>query len=132
MNTAHALTRRSFVRCASLNLGAGVLGAAAGVTASAAERRPAGTPARRLPREVWIATLGQAGLNAANPDEMIRKMLARMEEVVPLQPDLICLPECFHTAHLACGRPALAESSEKAIGRFSQPIADFACRHRCT
>lgn len=129
--TAPALTRRSFLGRTSSGLGSGILGAAVATTATAAERRPTPASSRRLPREVRVATICQAGLNAADPGEMIRKMLTRMEELIPQQPDVICLPECFHTAHLACGRPALAESAEKAIGRFSQPIADFATKHRC-
>ena len=51
----------------------------------------------RLPREVWIASVSKEGLKRARTnDELMKHIIERMENVVPLQPDIICLPEvCF-------------------------------------
>ncbi len=122
-------TRRHFMRAASVSLGIGgtvASGQAGGAGAAAPVRRGA-----RLPREVWIATLSQNGLRAANTDEMIRMMLARMQEVLPFEPDIVCLPEAFPFVNLASERPPVAECSEEPIGRFSRPFADFAAQHKC-
>jgi len=62
---------------------------------------------------------------------MSRQMLRRMAEVVPFEPDIICLPEVFPFVNLSSGRPPLADSSEEPIGRFSRPFADFAAQHKC-
>ncbi|MFT5366286.1 MAG: hypothetical protein ACI8V2_001233 [Candidatus Latescibacterota bacterium] len=35
----------------------------------------------RLPREVWVASICQAKLQAQNHEEMIQKMLVRMEQL---------------------------------------------------
>lgn len=122
------LSRRSFVQSASLGLGAGVVGAATDESSSAATRPK---DRSRLPREVWVASICQAGLSATNPSDMSRKMLRRMEETVSMQPDVICLPECFHVANLPGGRPPLTESAEEPIGFLSRPFAEFARQHHC-
>lgn len=48
-----------------------------------------------------------------------------------MQPDVICLPECFHVANLKRARPSLAETAEESIGPISRPFADFARRYHC-
>ncbi len=85
----------------------------------------------RLPREVWVASVCQAGLSASTTEEMTEKMLRRMEEIVPQRPDIICLPEMLHVANLKQPRPTLQASSEAPIGSISGPYAEFAKRHRC-
>ena len=85
----------------------------------------------RLPRQVWVATVCQAGLSAKSSEEMIELMLGRMEEIVPQQPDIICLPEMFHVANLKGDKPSLASSSEKPLGPISRRFAQFAKQHRC-
>lgn len=107
-----------------------MIGSATAAQATAVERTaPA---AGRPPREVWVASLCQHNLNAESPEEMSLKILKRMEEVLPMQPDIIFLPETFHTANLKKeSRPKIALASEQAIGAISQPFAQFAKQHRC-
>ena len=125
-----ATTRRSFLQRTSLGCGLAVLaGAAKGSAASPPiEPRP---PEKRLPREVWVATISQNRMEAANYGEMTRKMLSRMEQVVSYQPDIICLPEVFPFVNLSSGRPPLSEVAEAPIGEISKPFAQFARQHRC-
>ncbi|HSV99653.1 MAG TPA: carbon-nitrogen hydrolase family protein [Sedimentisphaerales bacterium] len=124
------LTRRYFMQSASSGLGM----VAASASVSPGEGRPAAGPVRRgarLPREVWIASVSQNGLQADSVESMSRQMFRRMQEVVPFEPDIICLPEVFPFVNLSSGRPPLADSSEEPIGRFSRPFADFAAKHEC-
>lgn len=87
-------TRRSFRQAATTGAGLGVLAHAVGGDAAAGERPAADAPSR-LPREVWVASITQDGMHAANYERMIKAMLARMESVVPFRPDIVCLPEVF-------------------------------------
>jgi predicted amidohydrolase len=122
------LTRRHFMQSASAGLGIGA------ATASLGSAQPAAGPVRRgarLPREVWIASVSQNGLADATVEGMTRQVLARMAEVVPFEPDIVCLPEVFPFVSLSSGRPPLADASEEPIGRFSRPFAEFAAKHKC-
>ena len=128
MTEPNRLSRRSFVQNASLGLGIGVTGGATGELSSTTMRPE--RHGRRLPREVWVASICQAGLSAKSPSDMIGKVLKRMEETVPMQPDVICLPECLHVANQP-NRPPLTKSAEVPIGSISRPFAKFARQHRC-
>ena len=126
---SHEVSRRSFIQTASVSVGSGAVATAplAGAAAS-----PAQVADRQRPRrEVWVASICQAGLSAQNSSEMISKVLRRMEEVIPMKPDVVCLPECFHVANLKGARPALADSAEEPVGSISRPFAEFARRHHC-
>ena len=127
-DTKSEFTRRHFLQTASAGLGIGAV--AAGVGSAATAEVPVRRGAR-LPREVWIASISQNGLQANTVEDMSRQMLRRMEEVVPFEPDIVCLPEVFPFVNLSGGRPPLAESSEEPIGHFSRPFAEFAARHKC-
>lgn len=86
----------------------------------------------RLPKEVWVASICQANLKAQNYQDMNQKILARMEEVVPMQPDIVCLPEVFPFAGLSNPRPPLSEIAETPDGGpVSAPFAQFAKKHNC-
>ncbi len=61
----------------------------------------------RLPREVWVASLYQAGLSASRPTKMTQEMLRRMEQIIPQQPDIICVPEMFQIANMTGPKPSL-------------------------
>ncbi|MBI4910661.1 MAG: carbon-nitrogen hydrolase family protein [Acidobacteria bacterium] len=87
--------------------------------------------AERLPREVWIAAIGQMGLTARNPEEMSGKMLQRMEEVLPMRPDIVCTPEVFPFAGLTVKHPPLSECAEEKTGPILDRYAEFARRNRC-
>ncbi len=124
--TSNNVSRRSFI--ASAGVGAG---AAASSLANESAAPEAVADPQPPPREVWIGSVCQDGLSARTPDEMIAKMLRRMEEMVPMQPDVICLPECFHVVQLDGPRPAAAAACEEPIGPYSRPFAEFARRHHC-
>lgn len=121
-----ALNRRTFMNSAACGVATGALSASSGNILAA--ESPASA---RLPREVWVATVCQAGLSAKTTSEMTAKMLTRMNEIAPLRPDIVCLPEMFHVANLKGDKPTLEASSEAAIGPFSTPIANFARQHHC-
>ncbi|MEN6333081.1 MAG: hypothetical protein ABFE01_02410, partial [Phycisphaerales bacterium] len=124
------LTRRRFMQSTSAGLGI----VTAGASLSLGDSQPAAGPVRRgarLPREVWIASISQNGLGDSTVEGMTRQVLARMAEVVPFEPDIVCLPEAFPFVNLSAGRPPLADTSEEPIGRFSRPFADVAAKHKC-
>ncbi len=122
MNTQHGVSRR--------NLGFGLAGAWSGL----AKAEP-GAPREgqtRLPREVWVASVGQMNLKAKDPADMCRQMLKRMEETLPLRPDIICTPEVFPFVQLTgkVERP-LKESAEERSGPVLDAFAAFARRNNC-
>jgi len=82
-------------------------------------------------REVWVASICQVGLRAKDLDGMVEKVLARMEEVMPMRPDIVCLPEAFPFVGLEGGRPSVSEVAEEPIGPISRPFAEFAREHGC-
>lgn len=121
MSGNHASSRRQF-------LGSAGLGTAGSLAASG----PGEREQKRLPREVWVASVGQMGLAAQTPQEMCRKMLSRMEETVPLQPDIICTPEVFPFTGLPAGaRRPVAEVAEQREGPVLEMFSEFARRYRC-
>ncbi|MBA7622748.1 hypothetical protein ES703_30133 [subsurface metagenome] len=124
------MTRRNFLQRTSLGFGLAVL-AGSGKGSAASSRIKPRPREKRLPREVWVATISQNRMETRNYEQMIRKMLSRMEEVVSYQPDIICLPEVFPFANLSSGRPPLSEVAEVPIGEISQPFAGFARKHHC-
>ena len=127
------VTRRRFLQSTSVGLGLGVWGGAnstATATPSATRVRPRSRE-KRLPREVWVATVSQNGMQARSYEEMIRKMLGRMQEVVSYEPDIICLPEVFPFANLSSGRPPVPKVAEVPIGDISRPFDEFARKHHC-
>jgi predicted amidohydrolase len=76
--------------------------------------------------------MGQMGLAAKTPDEMCRKMIRRMEESLPLRPDIICTPEVFPFVGLPGGiRPPLSECAEQRTGPVLNLFSAFAKRNRC-
>ncbi|MEN8116711.1 MAG: carbon-nitrogen hydrolase family protein [Bacteroidota bacterium] len=120
-------SRRDFIKKTALGTGAvATLGATSKVQPSEKEV----SKSEKLPRKVWIATVSQQNVKAKNPEEMISKILKIMEEIVPMNPDIICLPEVFPYAYLP-KRPPLSESAEKPIGPVTDPFAQFAKKHNC-
>jgi len=125
--------RRKFLQSTSMGLSLGVW-AGAHSTASAAPSATRARPRPRekpLPREVWVATISQNGMQARSYEEMIKKMLGRMQELISYEPDIICLPEVFPFANLPSGRPPVSQVAEVPIGDISQPFAEFARKHNC-
>lgn len=84
----------------------------------------------RLPREVAIATITQDRLRATTPKQMIQQMLERLKQVVPLEPDVVCLPELFPFSNVD-QLPVLSKVAESQIGEHLERFARFAAEHRC-
>ncbi len=124
------VARRSFLHAATAGAGLGVL-AQAGPVRAAASQPVAPDKSTRLPREVWVASITQDGMHTGDYRQMIKAILARMEAVVPFQPDIVCLPEAFPFVNLDADRPPLEEVAEEPVGSICQPLADFAKRHHC-
>ncbi len=120
--------RRSFLGGSLAGAGLAVGGVTRAATAPA-ER--IGNQGERLPREVWIASVSHEGLDAATPAGMGKKMLQRMEEIVPMRPDVICLPETFLVSNLTQAAPAATLVAESPIGELLRPFADFARAQKC-
>lgn len=124
-------SRRNFLSKTALGVGgAGFLS----TSANAGGRDPVAGPAeksKRLPREVWIATLTQNDLRGDTVAAVIASAVKAMQSVAGYQPDIICLPETFHTAGLSKQLPLSATTAEHPIGHLTQPLADFAKKFRC-
>ena len=126
---AQNVSRRQFIRTASAALGVGLYGTS--VLSSAAESGSKITnKADRLPREVWVASFSIQGLSADTPTEMVSKMLKRMEEVAPYQPDIVCLTELFAFMNTA-RKPPLSQAAEEAPGPICKRIGEYAKQHNC-
>lgn len=123
------VSRRGFLGAtpAGVALGRDAFGSAFGTAGQPA--RPAGT---RLPREVWVASVGQMNLSAETPQAMCARMLGRMEETLPLAPDIVCTPEVFPFAGLPAGaRRPVSEVAEEREGPVLDQFSAFARKHRC-
>ncbi len=120
-------TRRDFIKKSAIGVGAAAM---LGVHAKAFAQTKEFKRQKKLPREVWIATVSQHGLLADNSKEMISKILKIMDEIAQLNPDIICLPEIFPFTNISKPQQ-LAESAEKPIGLVIKPFAEFAKKHNC-
>ena len=83
----------------------------------------------KLPREVWMACISLFKTKADSPDEMVDKVLQKMEFIIHYEPDIICLPELFPYFHVP-GRPEIRDVAEQPLGRISLRLAEFAKKHR--
>ena len=90
--TKAKLTRRGFIGSATAGLGFAA-GAPWASEPEGARANPV-SKSQRLPREVWIATIALDNINGSSHEEVIRKVLGRMEEVVAYEPDVICRFNC--------------------------------------
>jgi len=120
-------SRREFVKKSALGIGAV---AAMGANSNVLAKGQAKEHKKKLPREVWLATISQHEIFTESSREMIPRILKLMNEIVPLKPDIICLPEVFPFSN-AGERPPLAESAEKPVGPVIKPFAEFAKKHGC-
>lgn len=89
------------------------------------------TNGRALPRQVWITSLTQEGIAGATMGEVVASAVRKMESLSSFQPDIICLPETFHTTGLSGERPSVAEAAETPPGPLTQPFIEFAQRRHC-
>lgn len=83
------------------------------------------------PNDVMIGSVSITGITAANPQEMVKKALGFMEEMVTYKPDIICLPEGFAYANLRDFKYDVKEEAAKATDRILAPFQQFSARHNC-
>ena len=88
------------------------------------------TETRHTQNEVWIATVSQHGIKANSPEEMNLKLLAILEEIVPMNPDIVVLPEVAPFSGIP-KRPSLEDSAELPYGPITKPYAEYAKRNKC-
>lgn len=121
--------RRSFLSATALSAaGATLLGSKS--ASAAAPPQVAGNPKdKRLPREVWVATVSLAGLDADSPQQMTRMVMKELEEIAHQSPDIVCLPE----AHTATSRnyPKYTDLDEAGCLAALEPYSDYAKRNSC-
>jgi hypothetical protein len=122
--------RRKFLKNATLGMGAGMLGAATGNTGQS-DADTSKEHIGRLPREVWIASVSHQHTNANGIMDAVSQFIGFMEEIAPLRPDIICLPETFpYRRSGVLGKP-LAELAEEPLGPITRQFADFARKNHC-
>lgn len=86
---------------------------------------------KRMPREVWIATITQHNIGGNNIRESIQSALKQMGNALPFKPDIYCLPEAFHVAAVKGGRPSPEISAENGSGNIINPFQSFAKKNNC-
>jgi len=127
--TKNNLSRRNFIQKSALGMGIGAF-MPYHVQASNSEKVLNSDPANRLPREVWIATLGQEGMSATDYKNMVDQVFHSFEEISQYKPDIICFPEVF-PYYMNSVRSELKnrvnEHYADIIGRFS----DYAKANNC-
>ncbi|MEP6595535.1 MAG: carbon-nitrogen hydrolase family protein [Ginsengibacter sp.] len=128
------VSRRNFIRNSSLGLGASSLGLGGIVSASGASAIMGEVHEnKKLPREVCVTSVDLKGLwPDTTRESRIKRILERMEEVVGMKPDLVCMPEMFDTSWVEEEKPIseLAED-EKIPGPVTSRIAAFAKKNNC-
>jgi beta-ureidopropionase len=121
-------SRRNFLKQSSLGLGAGIFTAGNPFTSNSAPGQPA-----KLSSEITIATLDLKGLmDQSTREERVKGILDRMNQMVGMKPDVICLPELFDTMWVQEQKPVseVAED-EKVPGPVASKIAAFAKKNKC-
>ena len=123
-------SRRLFVKKFSAGVGIGAAGISGFSSLSSGSVKPVERD-KRLPREVWIASISLRGLHPEDYIEArIRKMLNRMESVVPFQPDIVCLTELFPVSWVKERKPR-EEIAEEVPGSIVKRMGEFAKKYDC-
>lgn len=128
MQNKKSASRREFLKQSSLGLGAGITG----VSVSGSKNIP-DTDAKKLPREITVVGVDLVGLwPDTTTESRIKRMLARMEDIAGLQPDVVCLPELFDTMWVR-EQKNLADVAEDESdpGPVTSVVAAFAKKHSC-
>ena len=88
-------------------------------------------PAERLPRELWIATISQEGIETKSQNGIVEQMLTRMRQVLSSRPDFICLPELFAQSHITDSVESVRVAAEQAPRLVIEPISHFSKQNQC-
>lgn len=128
----HKSNRRTFIKRASagvgvVSMGAGsqILKAADGVEEEGKEKEP-----KRLPREVWAASITLGDIRGESYQENIDLILKRMDELSPYHPDIVCMPEVAPFLRLS-KRPPIKDVAEERLGPITSRFAAYAKKNHC-
>jgi beta-ureidopropionase len=124
--TTNSISRRSFMEKTAATTGLVTLGAIGNSVQAEANDL---LSAKKLPREVWIASVSQMGLKAENPSQMTDMILKILEDALVFQPDIVCLPEVFATSSVKPIK-TLAEKVEQSL-LVIQRFSTFAKQNKC-
>jgi beta-ureidopropionase len=127
MKNRSSVTRRNFIRNASVGLGGGIVGL------SLPSCGQVSTDEKLTARRISVVGIDLKGLWPDKTRESrIKRMLGRMENVAGLHPDLICLPELFDSIWVdeEFKLSEIAED-EKIPGNVTARIAEFAKKNSC-
>lgn len=100
MKISKYVSRRDFIRKAALTTSLAAFSKPVLFSKSTAKFNQT---QKRLPREVWIATVSQAGLTADTPEKKVQTILEIIEKSLVYRPDVICLPEVFMSSGVKRG-----------------------------
>jgi beta-ureidopropionase len=123
-----SVSRRNFIQQTSAGLGAGLVGIS---IPSCGTSGPADS--RKMARKVSVATIDLKGLWPDKTRESrIKRMLERMENVVGLHPDIICLPELFDTSWVDEEYTLDEVAEDEGVpGPVTGRISEFARKNSC-
>jgi len=122
MSLSKSISRRHFIEKAAVTAGLTALG----TNTVMAKPHPA---QKRLPREVWIATISQSGLRADSPENMVKTILSILNKNIIYRPDIICLPEIFMFRSI--GQNPSMEERVKKSAELVKEFMNFARTNRC-
>jgi len=109
-----------------------VLGAGASLNQDLYHHNGQGLGNQSLPREVWIATTSLDDLEPVNYDAATDRMLNILEEVIPLSPDIICLPETFPNSAIKQPEPSMERvAADFTTGEDFRKFSNFARTNMC-
>jgi beta-ureidopropionase len=119
------ISRRNFIRNTALTAGM-VSVVPTGITEDASLSEQ---PDEKPLREVWIAGIGQMGIRAKTPEQMVERIMGILKEVLVYKPDFVCLPEAFafNNTETKLTFPQQVDVSEKVLLQFSE----FAKQNNC-
>jgi beta-ureidopropionase len=122
------VSRRNFLKTASVGVGGGIIG-----TSVLSCNRGITDKKNKLPREVCLVSIDLKELwPDTTTESRMKRILERMESIAGLQPDLLCLPELFSSIWVSEEKPLeeIAEN-EKVPGPIASVIAAFAKKYNC-
>jgi predicted amidohydrolase len=120
----HGLSRRSLLRNAAVTSGMVPLAASGFSRSFSGAARE-----QKSHRAVWIAGLSQMWVRSASARSMTDQVMTMLEEVVPFQPDFVCLPELFAFENIERQYP-LAEKLEISAQVLDR-LAGFSRQNNC-
>ncbi|WP_439482787.1 carbon-nitrogen hydrolase family protein [Cyclobacterium plantarum] len=117
--------RRKFLKTAALTAGVSSMG----ILPARSQPFQGSEASNKLPREVWVAGISQTDIKVETAEDMFDRIFALMDKVLVNQPDIICLPEVFHTSNVA---KKYTLSEKLALSKKVMPrMAAFAKANRC-